>query len=299
MKYLLMYNPVSGRKSFKDKLHIVKDMFSKTDHALDIYESQKESDLIHKAKEASSMYDVFLVAGGDGTVNEVVNGMMLSKIKPKLGILPSGTANDTAAILGIPKTLKRALKTIFEEETVMIDVNQMNDRYFIYTAASGVLTKISYDVSRRHLHKYGYLAYVFEAMKDLSIDYRYPLSIEYNDQRLDIECMMALGLASRRVGGIWLANFASSKLNDGLFEFRIFERPKNFRIFRLVSFFLRGGRKLREDYHIVSNHFKITTRDDVKWNADGEFAMEGSIEITVHQEALPIFVSSRSKKRSF
>lgn len=299
LKYLLMYNPVSGRQSFKKRLPMIKDIFDKTEHQLDIYESKKEHDLKEKALEASSLYDVFLVAGGDGTVNEVVNGMMLSSVKPKLGIIPCGTANDTAAMLGIPRSVKRAVKLILKEQDVMMDINQMNDRYFVYTAASGVLSKISYDVSRRHIHKYGYLAYVFAAMKDLGVDYKYPLSIQYNDQNINIESMMVLGLASRRVGGLWLANFSHSKLNDGLFELRIFSRPRKFRVFRLFSFFLRGGSKLKEDYHLVSNHFIINTNDDVNWNVDGEFAMKGSIEIKVHQKALSIYASRKIKKRSF
>ena len=294
-----MYNPVSGRHSFKKKINIVKDVFAKTDHLLDIYESKEPHDLRRQAAKLAASYDVFLVAGGDGTINEVVNGLMILEKRPILGILPGGTANDTAAMLGIPKNLKSALKLILNEEPETIDVNQMNDRYFVYTAASGVLSKISYDVSRRHIHKYGYLAYVFAAMKDLGMDYKYDLTIEYENQTLDIECMMVLGLASRRVGGIWLNNFSHSKLNDGLFELRIFKRYRTFRIFRLLSFFLRGGRKLKEDYHLISSHYKIKASDDVKWNVDGEFAMMGSIEIKVHQKALDVYASKRIKKRSF
>ncbi len=294
-----MYNPVSGRHAFHKRLPIVREAFAKTKHELDIYESKKAYDLMHKAEASSSIYDVFLVAGGDGTINEVINGMMHTKNKPKLGILPSGTANDTAAMLGISRSLKKALKVILNESPTYVDINQMNDRYFIYTAASGMLSKISYDVSRRHIHKYGYLAYVFAAMKDISQDYKYEVEITYNDKKFTLECMMILGLASTRVGGLWLFNFSKSKLNDGLFEFRIFERRKTFKLFRFLTFFLRGGAKLKEDQHIVSNHFNIKTEDDVKWNVDGEFAMKGSIEITVHKEAIPIYVHPRVKKRLF
>ncbi len=299
MKYLLLYNPVSGRQSFKKHIALVKNMFAKTEHELDIYESKKGNDLKEQATKQASMYDVFLVAGGDGTINEVVNGLMQVEKKPVIAVIPGGTANDTAAMLGIPRNLKKAIKLILEEDPAMIDINRMNHRYFIYAAASGVLSKISYDVSRRHIHKYGYLAYVFAAMKDLGKDYKYNLTIECNEQKLNLECMMVLGLASKRVGGMWLSNFANSKLNDGLFEFRIFKRHHAFRVFRLVSFFLRGGRQLKADYHFVSNKFKITANNDVNWNVDGEFAMSGSIDIEVYQKALPIIVSKRVKKRSF
>ncbi len=299
MKYLLLYNPVSGRKPFKEKLPIVRHMFDKMTHELDIYESQKENDLLAKAKEVASFYDVFLVAGGDGTINEIINGVMQVEKRPMIGILPGGTANDTAAMLGIPKSLKKALNMYFKVEPVMIDINQMNQRYFIYTAASGVLSKISYDVSRRQIRQYGYFAYVFEAMKDLSHDYKYPLEITYNDQTLKLECMMVLGLASRRVGGVWLNRFSKSKLNDGLFEVRIFVRRRKFRLFKLIAFFLRGGGKLKEDYHLVSSEFNFTTSNDVKWNVDGEYGMNGSVHIKVHQKALPIYVHPRIKKHSF
>lgn len=299
MRYLLMYNPVSGRKTFRKKLSIVKDVFSKTAHELTIYESKKEHDLKHHAEKVASDFDVFLVAGGDGTINEVVNGIMQTAYRPIVGVLPGGTANDTAAMLGIPKNLRRALRLFLNEKPVDMDINQINDRYFTYTATSGVLSKISYDVSRRHIHKYGYLAYVFAAMRDMMRDYHYPVKITYNKKVVDLECAMVLGLASRRVGGLWLYSFSPSKINDGLFEIRVFERKKTFKRFRLISFFLRGDRHLKEDHYMVASKFKIETTDEVKWTVDGEYGMNGSVEIIVHKQALPVYVSRKSKERNF
>lgn len=299
MKYLLLYNPVSGRSTFKHKIPYIKKYFNKKNLDLDIYESKRAGDLKVQAYHQAKNYDVFLVAGGDGTVNEVVNGMMKSDIRPSLGILPSGTANDIAAIFGVPKILWLALRMYVDKEPVNIDVNMMNDRYFVYTAASGVLSKISYNVSRRHIHKYGYLAYIIEGMKDLVQEYNYPISIAYDDKVLETDCMMVLGLSSNRVGGIRLANFSKSKLNDGLFEIRVFTSRRKFRRFRLLSSFIRGGKKLREDFHIVSDHFIITTDDHVVWNADGEEAYKGSIEIQTIKEALSVFVSKKRKKKQF
>ena len=299
MRYLLMYNPASGRSTFKHKVKHIKSYFKKRGFLLDVYESKKSGDLKEKAYEAAKDYDVFLVAGGDGTVNEVVNGMMKSDVRPALGILPSGTANDIAAILGVPKILTCALRMYLKNDPVKIDINLMNDRYFVYTAASGVLSKVSYDVTRRHIKKYGYLAYVFAAMKDFVQDYNYPIKIEYNGKVLETDCMMVLGLNSNRVGGMRLVNFSKSKLNDGLFELRIFTSRRKFRRFRLLSSFIRGGKKLREDFHLVSDHFKITTHDDVLWNADGESAEKGSIEIKTIKEALNIYINPRRKKKQF
>jgi diacylglycerol kinase (ATP) len=299
MKYLLLYNPASGRTNFKVHLPLIKKIFAKTTHTLEIYQSKAAKDLEKVALEKAQDFDVFLVAGGDGTLNEVVNGLMKSKIKPAIGVLPSGTANDTAAILGINKNIRRSLKIYFKEQPVIMDVNQINDQYFLYTAASGILTRVSYDVSRRHIKKYGYIAYVIAAMKDLTVDYRYPVHIKYDGKEVDCECVMVLGLSSNRVGGMTLYNFSSSKLNDGKFELRLFKRVKSFWRFRLLSSFIRGGKKLREDLHLVSNHFEIATYSDVDWNADGEYSTSGSVIIRVLPNAIRIYVSNKSKRKFF
>lgn len=299
MKYLLMYNPVSGRSNFKINLPLIQRVFQKSNHSLSIYESKAPKDLERVAYEEAKNYDVFLVAGGDGTANEVLNGVMKSPIKPALGLLPSGTANDTAAILGVNKNIKRSLKIYMEETPALIDVNKINDQYFFYTAASGLLTRVSYDISRRHIKKYGYLAYMIAAVKDLSNEYRYPVRVTYDGQTVSMECAMILGLSSNRVGGMRLINFSQSRLNDGLFELRLFRRVKSFWRFRLLSSFIRGGKQLREDLHIVSNRFEIETSSNVDWNADGEFACKGSVVIETVREALSIYAHPRVKKKYF
>jgi diacylglycerol kinase (ATP) len=96
-----------------------------------------------------------------------------------------------------------------------------------------------------------------------------------------------------------LVNFSKSKLNDGLFEIRVFTSKRRFRRFRMASSFIRGGKKLREDFHLVGSHFKIETNDNIAWNADGEAAEKGNIEIRTIQKALSVYVSPRRKKRQF
>jgi len=297
MKYLLLYNPVSGRSTIKWKLPEIIKLFKEYNKELDVYASKKKNDLEEEAYLKASLYDVFLICGGDGSINEVINGVMKSEKKPHIGVIPCGTANDIAAILGIPKNYKKAIKMYFEIEPTYIDINQMNDRYFVYAAASGVLSKISYDISRRSLNKYGYLAYFFEGMKDLAKDYKYHVDITYDGGTLSTECMMVMGLSSNRVGGMTLSKFSNSKLNDGLFELRVFTRKRAFKRFRYLSSFIRGGKKLREDYHITSSHFVIKTDELIKWNTDGEEGMKGNIEITVLKEALSVYMNPKVKKK--
>ena len=299
MKFLLLYNPVSGRAKFKGHLkHIIKK-FESANLLLDIYESKAPLDLKNKAALESANYDVFLVGGGDGTVNEVVNGMMTSDKRPALAILPYGTANDIAAILGIPKNINRALRMFFKETPVCMDINKLNDKYFVYTFAAGIFTRVSYDVSRRKLKKYGYLAYLFEGMKDFMHDYRFDLSIDFDGNHMNNEYIFALGMSSNRVDGMTLANLAKSKLNDGLIELRLFESRRRFRRFKVLSFFIRRGKKLREDVHLVANQYTIKTDPSVSWNVDGELAAHGDIAVEVLKEQMLVYTSPKVKKKYF
>ena len=299
MKYLLLYNPVSGRARIKKYIRPIKKYFDKKNVAIDFYESQAPHDLETKAHQAASDYDVFLVAGGDGTVNEVVNGMMKSEVRPILGVLPFGTANDIAGILKISRFYKRAINMFMKETPVLMDVNMINDRYFVYTIASGVLTRISYDISRRTLRKYGYLAYVFEGAKDLLTDYKMPIEIAYDDKKLKGDYMMVLGLCSTRVGGFRLKYFSKPKLNDGVFELMLFRHVKHFRTFKILSYFLKRGRKLKENDQIVSSAFDIKTDAKVVWNADGELSTKGNITVKVLKEQIKVFAHPKIKRKFF
>jgi diacylglycerol kinase (ATP) len=299
MRFLLLYNPVSGRAKFKGHLKQIVKKFKSANLSLDVYESKAPLDLKNKAAAESENYDVFLVGGGDGTVNEVVNGMMTRKQRPAIAILPYGTANDIASILGVPKNINRALKMFFKETPVLMDINKLNDKFFVYTFAAGIFTRVSYDVSRRMLRKYGYLAYLFEGMKDFMHDYRFDLDINFDGNQIKNEYIFALGMSSNRVGGMTLANLAKSKLNDGLFELRLFESRRRFRRFRVLSFFLRRGKKLREDVHLVANKYMIQTDPLVSWNVDGELAAHGNIEVEVLKEQIFVYTSSKVRKKYF
>jgi diacylglycerol kinase (ATP) len=138
---------------------------------------------------------------------------------------------------------------------------------------------------------------VIAAMQDLALDYRYPIKITTNGNTIECECVMVLGLSTNRVGGIRLINFSNAKLNDGLFELRFFKRNKRMWRFRFLSSLIRGGKRLGEDLHLVSDHFIIETNEKVRWNADGEYSCNGSIEIKTYKEAIRVFASDKTKKR--
>lgn len=299
MKYLLMYNPNSGKAKFNKKLKKIVKYFNKKELLLDTYASEKPEDLEREAALRAKDYDCIIVGGGDGSVNEVLNGLMKVENKPSLGIIPSGTANDIAGILRIGKRINKTLDIITKNKPVKMDVNKINDRYFFYTTAAGVLTKISYDISRDKIKNLGYLAYVQEGAKDLLNDYDMEMKVTHDDGIVVGRYMLVIGLSAKRVGGIRLTKFSNAKLDDGLFELRLIPYRKGFKIYRLISFVLNRGKKMKKDVSLVSSYYKIEAEVDIVWNTDGEKGVIGNVEIKVINKAIKVHAHQKAIKEYF
>lgn len=297
MTYLLIYNPKSGKGKIQKDLPKIKTFFKEKNLSLDIHETISQEDAKSYVVTSKKTYDCVLVAGGDGTISTVLNGLMQLKTIPILGVLPYGSANDVSHILGIPKKIMQSLELYTSSKPSYIDAYQMNDHYFLYTAAAGLFTRISYDIKRTSLNQFGQIAYYIEGIKDLTSNYDFKMDIQSNDLSISKQVTLLLGLSANRVGGIPLLFKSKSKLDDGLFEINLFENKGFFSKLRVLSFFIRFGRKVRSDIVLKAPEFKINTSNDVKWNADGEYVCDGNITIKVLPKKLPVFMSNRSKRK--
>jgi YegS/Rv2252/BmrU family lipid kinase len=302
MKYIILYNAVSGGGKALKVLDKAIKIFHHNNIKVDAYKSLFQGDLKEKAKEFSSIYDCIIAMGGDGTINEVVNGILESSNRiSSLGIIRAGTANDIAALYKIPKSLKKSIKLIINNKPRLTDMNKINDHYFVYVCAAGMFTKVTYTVDRKNIKKYGYFAYLTEATKDyfesVNTDkYKYKVSVTHTSGYVSDDYMLILGLTGKRVGGMNLFNFSIPKYNDGLLELRLFKYVKLWKIIRLFSFILSFGKKAIPDTHLKSSMYVIETTDEVAWNIDGEFYTKGSVKIEVEKEALPVIVSKKVRK---
>lgn len=297
MTYLLIFNPKSGKGKIQKDLPKILAFFKEKKISLEIHETVSQEDARNYLIKINKSYDCVMVAGGDGTVSTVLNGLLKLKKKPILGILPYGSANDMSHILGISKNINKILELYTSSKPAYIDAYQMNEHYFIYTVAAGLFTRISYDVSRHSLNQFGQIAYYVEGIKDLTSAYDFDMNIHTHDCNMQKKITLLLGLSANRVGGIPLFFKTQSKLDDGLFEINLFESKGVLSKLRVLSFFIRFGRKVSSDIVLKSPHFKIETAKDVKWNADGEHVCDGDIEIKVLPKILPVFMSQRAKRK--
>lgn len=302
MKAILLANPASGKEKLDNIIEVVKRRFNEKGYHLDVYFSNRPQDLEDKAQLWAEDYDMFLACGGDGTIHEVVNGIMRSEVRPTLAVIPSGTVNDIAKILGIPKNIEKNLDLILNSEPIEMDINQINDTYFTYVAGAGFLTEISYTAEREDKIKYGQVAYYREGVKSLKRRPYFVVELEANDRMTVEEASLVLILSANQFGGMRLWRFSrKTKLNDGLVDIRIFKGRKLLLIFKLILFVLLAGRKQFKQTHISTSEAVIRPLNDYKldWNADGEKVFSGELRLKVIPRAIRVIAHPKRIKKLF
>ena len=249
MKNLLfIYNPRAGKGTIAAHLDYVVDTFVKNGYKVTVYPTQCPGDGEVIAREWSADYDRIVCAGGDGTLDEIVTGVMTAKTKIPIGYIPTGSTNDFARSMGIPRTVKRAADKAAKDSLFKCDLGMFNSRYFVYVAAFA------------------------EAVKRLPSIRSIPLRISYDDRTIRGDFLVGLITNSDSVGGMKRLTGPDVKLNDGIFEVMLVKSPDN--IFELN---LMGpailDRRVRSDNVICFKCSQISFESDepIPWNLDGEF----------------------------
>ena len=300
MKCIFVYNPESGKgkiKKYRD--YILKELAEKYGE-VDCVETRHAGDATELAKNSCGVYDYFFVSGGDGTINEVVNGFGENENAPILGIIPSGTVNDVAHSLGISKNLKKAVKNLVEGVVFEHDIFKVNDRYGIYVCCTGLFSKTSYDTARYSKKHLGKLAYFFRGVKEVVSTKPTKLELVLNGERIKKDCTMLLIFNSRSTAGFNVNKRA--KLDDGIVEILIFHSHKKsiwlFDLLRTVRFFLFGIKSVRRSKNVTyrqASKFKIKLAEDTIINLDGEKSGKGTFEFSVINKGLKILIPKKTK----
>ncbi|MUV38608.1 Diacylglycerol kinase (ATP) [Lentibacillus sp. JNUCC-1] len=268
----VIYNPTSGRELLKKELAHVLEQLEIAGYEASAHATIGESDAIHAARTAvERKFDLVVAAGGDGTINEVINGISEQEWRPKLGILPGGTTNDFARALNIPRDIKKALEVIVAGETMKLDVGRVNEQYFINIAGGGKLTELTYDVPIKLKTMLGQLAYYMKGIEMLPSLKPIRARIEYDGNVFDENIMLFLVSNSNSVGGFEKLA-PTAKLNDGYFDLIILKEANLAEFIRIATLALRGAHL--EDKHVIytqAKHIKVDTEEKMQLNIDGEY----------------------------
>lgn len=299
MKCIYLYNPKSGKGKILSKVeYIRKTLLTKFDEVV-LYETKSAEDTIDISKKACNEFDAIIFSGGDGTFNDVTCGVATQNKRPILGYIPSGTVNDIAKNLKIPTNVKRALKIITDGNFTYHDVGKINDTYFMYVAAIGTFTGVSYRTEHDVKRIFGKIAYAFDGMKDLLNPQLSKIKLILEDRTIEIDTPLLLIMNSISVAGIPFNK--GGHLNDGNFDIIVVKKGIYKGIFNIVRLFILGILKLRRKKvteHFKASSFSIEVNGTPTWTVDGEKGPEGSVVIKNLHNYLRIYIPVKRNKKA-
>lgn len=296
MKKLLFFvNPRAGQMELRHHLMDMIDVLTAGGYDVTVHPTQSPQDLTELIAREGGSYDLVVCAGGDGTLNEAVSGLMQLENRPALGYIPGGTCNDVATTLGIPRDPVEAARNVISGHPQSIDIGRFGpDRWFTYVAGFGAFTDVAYETPQQEKRVLGRLAYLLKGAKSLGDIRPIPMRMEVNGTVIEDEVLLGLVCSTTSVGGFRASSAAMKdvSLDDGLSEVIV---AKN--ITTLQDLNALGTLLVKREfdpsffYTFQTNHIRFEFPTPVKWTLDGEFGgAVSSVELHNCNKAVEILV---------
>ena len=280
-KLLFLITPQAGKAAIRGQLLRIVDTFVRAGWMPTIYTSQRTGELPALVAREAPNYDLVVCSGGDGTLNETLNGLMHLERRPPLGYIPAGTTNDFASSLGIPKIMLKAAQAAVDGVPVSVDVGKFGERFFAYVAAFGAFTDVTYVTPQHIKNSLGRLAYLVEGAQRLSSLKTYPLHLEYDGGETDGEFLVGLISNSSYVAGLPVGRWIDASMSDGLLEVTLVRKPNlMIELTRVASNLLLGELDPELIFSVKTKRLRITSPEPIPWTLDGEYGGSPS-EVTI------------------
>ena len=274
-KLLFIFNPHSGKGQIKNNLVDIVDIMVKAGYDVTIYTTQARADATRKVMEEAANFDRIVCSGGDGTLDEVVTGLIKSDTNTPIGYIPAGSTNDFANSLGIPKEMVKAAEVAVGKNPFPCDIGDFNSDTFVYVAAFGLFTEVSYKTSQQLKIIFGHDAYIMEGAKHLHDILSYNMQVEYEEHVFQDEFIYGMVTNSVSVGGFKGMTGTDVKLDDGVFEVTLIKKPHNpIELNEILACLTNMIDDSDLIYSFKTNEVKITAREQIAWTLDGEFGGE-------------------------
>ena len=275
MRLLLIINLYSGKGQVKNYLAGIIDCLNKAGYIVTVQMTQRAKHATELAAQYGADYDVIVCSGGDGTLSEVLNGIMTipEEKRPKIGYIPAGSTNDFAASIGLPSTMNECAELIARGNFQPVDVGLFQENsYFVYVCAFGAFTEISWNTPQKEKNALGHNAYILEGIKQFSGLKTYHVSFEIDGEEFVTDCVYAMVYNALSVGGFKNLGGQEVKLDDGKLNMMIVSKPENpvdfsFLVADLVS--RNPNSRFITTYEVTKVHAECDT--DVDWVLDGEY----------------------------
>ena len=280
-RLLLILNPMAGMRRGRRQLADVVEIFNRAGYLVHTYITAGSGDAATAAKTMSEGMDLVVCAGGDGTFNETVAGLLGSGRDIPIGYLPCGSTNDFANSLKLSSSLTRAARDIVEGTPTPVDVGLFAGRHFTYVASCGAFTKTSYSTPQSVKNALGHLAYLLEGLGEIPQIRPIPLRLELEDRVIEDDFLFCAISNSTSVGGILTLDPKQVDMSDGNFEVLLVREPRDA---QEIAQCIRALQSQKYNCAMITflSTPKVTVRCDpnMNWTLDGEKA-DGGGEIVV------------------
>ncbi|WP_129044581.1 diacylglycerol kinase [Companilactobacillus metriopterae] len=297
MRARLIYNPTSGHETLRENVGDILNILEKAGYEASAFRTTPEEDsAMHEARRvAEEGFDLIIAAGGDGTINEVVNGISPLEKRPEIAIIPAGTTNDFARALKIPRDdVVEAAKVILKKQKLPIDIGQAGDKYFMNIAGGGSMTELTYEVPSAYKSILGYLAYLLKGAELLPKNSPIDMHIEYDDGVFDGKATLFLIGLTNSIGG--MEQIApDSVIGDGTFSLIIVKETNIRDLVHLIALVINGGRHVDNPKVIYTKTKKLSVRANndskIMINLDGEYGGDAPMDLVNLHNHLTIYAN--------
>ena len=278
----LILNPNAGTRKARRFLPEMISVFNRAGYFCTVYVTEKRGDAASFAREHAGEADLVTACGGDGTLNEVITGLLLGGHKTPLGYIPCGSTNDFAAGLGLPAVPLKACESIVSGSGQMLDVGLFNrDRYFSYTASFGALTGVSWSTPQNVKNILGHTAYILEGVRSLSDIRPIHMRITADGTTCEDDYIFGAVCNSTSLGGVLKLEDSEVHMSDGRFEALFIPFPPDLIALNRILSSLRLHHYDDASLHFLrASSFTFDGPSDIKWTLDGEEA-EGSSRVEI------------------
>lgn len=296
---LVIVNPTSGRERAPKYIPLLSSVLSKRYDDVSIKLTQKAGDAKNFARRAAEKNKDIICMGGDGTINEVINGMIPVRSDSCFGFIPFGTVNDLARALHIPRSPQGAIRMLEQAKRTTIDVGKINDRYFINIVAAGLIPEAVSEVTIKEKTLFGSLAYFMKGFQALPKQHSYHFHIrEENGTDIHISSPLVAAMLTDSAGSF--RNLVPpEERNKGVIKLALFHNSQWLRTIREAPKLLTGlqlGPEILTVIGVKKAHISISNEEELITNVDGEKGPSFPIDLEILPDRLPVFVPEKIKE---
>ena len=295
-KMLFVLNPYAGQRRANRYLADIIAIFNRADYEVLTYMTAGPGDAARVAEEKAAEVDLVVCAGGDGTFNETMNGILRAGTKTPVGYIPCGSTNDFASSLKLSSNVLQAAKDIVNGAPKAYDAGRFGDRYFAYVASFGAFTKASYKTPQNVKNALGHTAYLLEGIQEISQIRKERVRIELEDRVIEDDFLFGAVSNSTSVGGILTLDPKQVDMRDGRFELLLVRAPKDLAEISECIWALQTQKyNCAMITFVSSSKLRVITDGKMPWTLDGEGA-EGQKTVEIENLHNAIYLMERTKE---